>query len=206
MDIFVNARVHCLDGEAGRVTCVVINPVTDDITHIVVYDRQLLGMERLVPIKLVTQSSREAVSLNCRLQELAQCQAFIGVDYDFLEAETPYISAETAYWPTIEPVNADMYGAALAAASSEQVPPGEIVIHRGAPVLATDGLIGHVHEFVANPDTGHLTHIVLSRGHLWGKEDIAIPLSSVKSIDDSGVRLSLDIKAVGDLPKLTLKR
>ncbi len=176
------------------------------MTHIVVYDHQLLGMERLVPIMLVTKTTTDSVWLKCSLHDLSKCEPFIGVDYDYLEAENPYIYAETAYWLTLEPMDTNLYGEALAAAEYEEVPPGEVVIHRGAPVYAKDGLIGHVHEFVANPETGHLTHIVLSRGHLWGKQDISIPLSSVKAIEDDGVKLKLDVKAVSALPKLTLKR
>ena len=206
MDIFVGAKVHCSDKDAGHVTCVVINPVTDDMTHVVVYDHQLLGMERLVPITLVTTSTTDGVWLKCSLHDLSKCQPFIGVDYDFLDTENTSMYAETAYWPTLEPMDTNLYGEGLAAAEYEEVPPGEVVIHRGAPVRATDGLIGHVHEFVANPETGHITHIVLSRGHLWGKQDIAIPLSSVKAIEDDGVQLRLDIKAVSALPKLALKR
>ena len=206
MDISVDAKVHCTDGDAGHVTCVIINPVTDEITHVVVYDAKFLGVERIVPIKAVSQSTPEIINLNCKRSDLYDYDTFIGVDYDFLEREMPYMYGTAAYWPMAE---LDGYGELdemQMMAEYEKVPPGELLVRRGAAVYAKDEKIGHVHEFIADPQTGHITHLVLTRGHLWGRRDVVIPLSEINSYGDERVTLKIDKEAVGKLPELTIKR
>jgi hypothetical protein len=36
MDIPLNAEVHCTDGVCGRSTYVIVNPVNEQVTHVVV--------------------------------------------------------------------------------------------------------------------------------------------------------------------------
>jgi hypothetical protein len=206
MDISINAKVHCLDGDAGHVTCLAINPITNDITHLVLYDQQVLGVERLIPISLVTSSTDDEVTLNCRQKDLRRYEPFIGVDFNFLMQEPPYLNAESAYWPLVEPDGLDSYQTAYMMAQYEKVPPGELLVRRGAAVYAKDINIGHVHEFVADPDTGHISHLVLTRGHMWGKREILIPLSAIASYDKEQVTLKIDKDEVGELPEITLKR
>jgi hypothetical protein len=38
-----------------------------------------------------------------------------------------------------------------------QIPQGELSVRRGTRVEATDGYVGHVDEFVINPENGHIT-------------------------------------------------
>lgn len=206
MDISVNAKVHCTDGDAGHVTCVIINPVNDNITHLVAYDGDWLGIERIIPITLVASSTPTVVNLNCRRTDLQKYEPFIGVDYDFLEKEQPYVDAGSAYWPLVEPDDIGAYESAVAMAEHEQVPPGELSIRRGAPVFANGEQIGHVHEFVADPKTGHITHLVLTRGHLWGKNNVLIPLNVIDNFENDQVVLKIDKHAVGELPKFAIKR
>jgi sporulation protein YlmC with PRC-barrel domain len=42
-----------------------------------------------------------------------------------------------------------------------------------------------VDEFVVNPKNGHITHLVMREGHLWGQKDVIIPLALV-------LRVSID--------------
>ncbi len=38
MEIPLNAQVECTDGVCGHSACVLINPVTDQVTHLVVQE------------------------------------------------------------------------------------------------------------------------------------------------------------------------
>ena len=64
----------------------------------------------------------------------------------------------------------------------EQLPEGELSIHPGADVEATDGRVGQVQDFVIDPATDRVTHLVLREGHLWGK-DVTIPLDQIERIE-----------------------
>jgi len=44
-----------------------------------------------------------------------------------------------------------------------------------------------------------VTHVLLREGHLWGRKEIAIPVSAVVDLDE-GIRLKLTKQQVEDLP------
>ena len=73
----------------------------------------------------------------------------------------------------------------------DTVPVGEVEVRRGDRVQASDGAIGHVDGLVIDPASHHVTHVLLQEGHLWGRKEVAIPISAVTSTDD-GIWLSLD--------------
>jgi len=47
----------------------------------------------------------------------------------------------------------------------EQIPPGEPAVYRSARVEATDGKAGVLGEFLVNPLNGHISYLILMKGH-----------------------------------------
>jgi hypothetical protein len=80
----------------------------------------------------------------------------------------------------------------VAEETEAQVGPGE-------HVHALDGEIGRVHGFLADPGNHHVTHVLLQEGHLWGRKEVAIPISAVTGVEE-GIRLNLTRKQIKDLP------
>jgi hypothetical protein len=80
----------------------------------------------------------------------------------------------------------------------EIVPVGEAQLEPGDHVHALDGEIGQVEGFLVDP-SDQVTHILLKEGHLWGRKEVAIPVSAVTTAED-GIRLSMTKKQVEDLP------
>jgi sporulation protein YlmC with PRC-barrel domain len=76
-------------------------------------------------------------------------------------------------------------------------------VRRGDRVHATDGEIGHVEGLVIDPRNHHVTHVLLQEGHLWGRKEVAIPISAVTGADD-GIRVSLTKDGVRDLPPVDI--
>jgi hypothetical protein len=66
-------------------------------------------------------------------------------------------------------------------------------------------LLGHVDGFVVGSDE-LISHIVLERGHLWGKKDVTIPIKAVAGIDNDEVRLNLSKDEVGELSSVPVRR
>ena len=64
---------------------------------------------------------------------------------------------------------------------------------------ATDGDIGRLRGFRLDPASGQVAHVLLGEGHLWGREEVAIPFDQITGFDQ-GIRLSLTKKQVQDLP------
>ncbi len=82
---------------------------------------------------------------------------------------------------------------------AEEIDPAEAELIPGKPVHAVDGEIGQVLGFIVDPDDQQVTHVLLKEGHLWGRREVAIPVSAVTAID-KGIRLNLTKKQVEDLP------
>jgi len=81
-----------------------------------------------------------------------------------------------------------------------------LAVYRGARVEATDGKAGMLGEFLVNPLTGHISHLILMEGHLWGKKEVTIPVSAIDRIEEDTVYLKLDKKAVESLPSEPVRR
>jgi hypothetical protein len=70
------------------------------------------------------------------------------------------------------------------------------VVHTGEQVYATDGHIGHVGKLLENPETDELSYLVLEKGHLWGKKEIALPVSTIERFEENTVYLKIDKQEV----------
>jgi hypothetical protein len=86
---------------------------------------------------------------------------------------------------------------------SDRVPLGEVEVRRGDQVHATDGWIGSVQGLVIDPADHHVTHVLLAEGHLWGRKQVAIPITNASRVGDS-IRVELTKKQVEDLPPVGL--
>ena len=201
MDISIDADVQCTDGPGGRSTCVVLNPVTQRVTHIVVKEDGFPRLERLVPVEMVAETSPDQIHLTCSQQELHRLEAFI--ETEFLPGESSYAAyglGEYRLWPYVLPEDT------IFPVEHERVPPGELAVRRGTHVRATDGEVGRVDEFLTDRDTGHIAHLVLREGHLWGQKDVLIPVSEIGQIDEDHVYLTLRKEEVANLPTIPIRR
>jgi sporulation protein YlmC with PRC-barrel domain len=81
-----------------------------------------------------------------------------------------------------------------------RVPPHEATLHRGARVKATDGYVGQVDEFLVDPISEQITHLVLCEGHMWGRKDVGIPISLVERVEADTVYLKVDKHSIEALP------
>ena len=86
---------------------------------------------------------------------------------------------------------------------SDRVPTGDVQVRRGEHVHATDGPIGHVQGLVVDPSDHCVTHVLLEKGHLWGKKQVAIPINAVSGIDDA-VRITPSKQEVENLPAVNV--
>ena len=85
-------------------------------------------------------------------------------------------------------------------ATVDSVPSGTVDIHRELTVCATDGEIGQVQGLVVEPGGLQVTHVLLQKGHLRGRQEVAIPISAVTKIGTFFIHLSLTKHQVKELP------
>jgi hypothetical protein len=204
--IEIGADVRCSGGPCGRVQCVVIDPVAQEVTHIVVEARHRQGLGRLVPLDLISAAGNE-VSLNCDLaafEDLAPAE-----EIQFMPESVGYASYEPQ-----ETLTLPYYGLGLAAVTASEnaaravthdaLPLGEVGVHRGDCVHATDGEIGMVKGLVIERRTHQVTHVLLQEGHLWGRRDVAIPIRAVTAFE-GGIQVNMPKVAVQSLPLVVIE-
>lgn len=78
-------------------------------------------------------------------------------------------------------------------------------IQRELTVCATDGEIGQVQGLVVEPGGHQVTHVLLQKGHLPGRKEVAIPISAVTKIGTLLIYLSLTRHQVKDLPPVNIE-
>lgn len=198
MDIPVNAKVNCTDGECGRSTYVIVNPVTKQVTHLVVKENHSPNTERMVPVKWIEETGPDIVLLKCDREKFATMSNFVETEY--LREELPeYDHMAGGYFllPFVVPKVTKTLGV-----KHRSIPLGELAVKRGAAVYATDGHVGQVDEFLVDPKDGHITHLVMRNSHPWGQKEVTFSISEIDQIDRDGVHLKLDKHAVEALPKI----
>jgi hypothetical protein len=208
----IGVEVTCSDGVCGDLRCVVIDPVARVLTHLVVEPKHRQGQGRLVPIDLVDASAEE-ICLRCSAAEFDALEE--AEETHFLSgAGEPmgYGAGQALAWPYYG-LGGGMGGIGMGGMGmasgpqviiEDRVPAGEVEVRRGEHVHATDGDIGRVQGLVIDPKDHHVTHVLLQEGHLWGKQEIAIPIGAVKDVAADGVRLKLAKDEVRDLPPVDL--
>ena len=103
------------------------------------------------------------------------------------------------YWPYYGLGSGGFAGSIPPIVTTDTVPAGEVDVQRGDPVQATDGDIGRVQGLVIDRASRHVTHVLLQEGHMWGRKEVAIPISAVASTT-GGIRLRISKQEVQDLP------
>ena len=200
----IGADVSCTDGPCGTVIRVVLDPVAEELTDLVVEPTHRQGLGRLVPLSLVDATAGE-VRLRCTLAEFEKLGS--AEETEFLPGTAGYAAygpQQVLSWPYygLGGMNMELETVSQTV-TYDKVPLGEVAVRRGQSVQATDGDIGRVQGLVIDPRSHHVTHVLLQEGHLWGRKEVAIPISAVTDSTD-GIKLKISKQEVQDLPPVDL--
>jgi sporulation protein YlmC with PRC-barrel domain len=211
----IGTEVSCSDGACGELSRVVVDPVARAVTHLVVEPKHDPGFGRLVPLDLV-DATAAGIRLRCTMADFDKLGP--AEETKFIPGGTgsvDYAEGEVLSWPYY---GLGMGGGLVAPAGGlgvdmadigqtviyDKIPLGEVSVSRDQPVHATDGNIGRVQGLVIDPRDNHVTHVLLQEGHLWGRKEVAIPISAVSRVDEDGIQLSMAKAGVQDLPPVDI--
>jgi hypothetical protein len=205
----LGAAASCTDGACGVVSRTILDPAAGTVTHLVIVPRHHHGEGRLVPVGLVEAAAGQ-VRVRCSLAEFARLDPAEDVEVadDGYGGGYGQAAAVQGYG------GVGGFGAGGSATGmgigmglghgtpvivSHAVPVGETEVERHESVHCVDGEIGQVEGFIVSGADHRVTHVLLKEGHLWGRRQVAIPVSAVASVD-AGIRLNITKKQVEDLP------
>ena len=216
MRLELGTPVRCTDDTFGELADVVIDPISERLTHLVVRPRdQESQAARLVPIELAEASEEKSeISLHGTVEEVNRLEPV----HEFAYLRLGEAPVEDPDWDVgVEDVLAMPYYEAdplgpnpnyepNVGMTYDRVPKGEVEIRRSSAVTSADGHdLGHVDGFLVDGE-GQITHFILERGHLWGRREITIPIGAVAKVETDAVTLSLSKDEVGALPSVRVHR
>jgi uncharacterized protein YrrD len=170
----IGGHVEATDGRCGHLTRVILDPVAESVTHLVVEPGHHEELARLVPVDLVVSIEDDPIRLNCTTKQFEQLDSA----EDITVPDAPVTGFGGRAGHHYEPM------------FSDRVPTGKVEIRRGDPVHARDGWIGAVKGLVMDPVDHHVTHVILQEGHVWGRKQVAIPIGAANHVGDE-IRVAL---------------
>ena len=208
MKLELGTSIRCADGATRELVDVVIDSSSSRVTHLVIRPAQHAEDARLVPISLASRAEdgESEISLNCGAADL---ERFDPVHkFEILRAgERPN---EDPKWdvgvedivvaPNYAPTAFGDYGGSLdsdVTISYDRVPKGEIELRHASSVYSADGHhLGSVDAVVVDDDD-RLTHLLLERGHLWWKREVALPAEAITKFESDMLTLGLTKRELG---------
>ena len=192
---------------AGRSAYVIVNPVNQLLTHLVVREEWPPFVEHMVPVDRVEETSPNLIKLSCTLDQLRKMEPFEFEQY--IRVKSPNYEkwqGSMVAWPYVLPTNSSTFDEdRYIPLELENTPAGELAVRRGAQVDAADGYFGQVEELLVNSKNMHVTHLVVREKRLWNRRDVAIPVSQIEHAEENSVHLKLDRHSIKELPTVPVQ-
>lgn len=201
MRLQLGRPVRCADDAVRELVDVVIDSHDTRVTHLVVQPSKQPEEARLVPLALVdSEASNADLALRCDAEQLEKLDRVH--EYVFLRpGEQPKedakwdVGVEDVYTtPNYAPSTFGEYTGDLdrgVGMAYDRVPKGEIELRQASSVYSADEHhMGRVKGLVADGEA-QVTHLLLERGHLWWKREIAVPADAVSKFETDLVTLGV---------------
>ncbi len=199
--------------EIGTIDRVVLDPSTNEVTHLVVRKGFLFAEDKVIPIDLVQLGTENKVILGNDSGDPQSLPRFEETHYIPLEevsADKDYPSdyAPPLYWyPPVGRTTGGYPGYSYAfpiapflVETEKNIPDGAIALKEGAKVLSSEGKhVGSVEQVFTDTRTDRVTHFLVSQG-LFVKAKKLVPLAWVVQVNEDQVQLKVKAEILEKLP------
>jgi uncharacterized protein YrrD len=215
MQLRDKADVLFPDGsKVGDVERVVLDPHSDEVSHIVVGKGLLLSEERVLPIEVIDRTENGRVVLKESVEDIDSFPKFEEENYLKIEQEAttrgkPSSFSRPYYWyppsslldwtdTTYIPDGATSY----VKATERNIPSGYVALEEGAKVFSSDGdYVGDIEEIILEPDGERAVQVLISKG-IFFKERKLIPTIWFRSVMEEEVHLAVSTDTLQRLPEV----
>ena len=214
--------VYTAQGDkVGEVARVVIDPKTDEVTHVVVKKGFLLTVDKVVPISLIGPTVENHVTLRETAGDLEALPIFEETHFVPLGEEKGQETAaeeqaRSSYW---YPPTGTLWWRAggylgypglfhsmppYVVEVKSNIPDGTVALKEGAKVLSMDDEhVGNVETVLTDPIENRATHLVISKGLLL-KERKLVPTDWISVVMSDEVHLAVGSDVIQGLRKYEL--
>ena len=172
----------------GDLKRVVVDPVSREITHMIVQKGFLFATDRVVPIDLVDSHGSDQIVLTRGFEE-SDFPEFVDSHFAPLATDPRNAPLVWAHPLGVGALMASPSRVRVRAETERAVPDGSAVLSEDTVVLdANSEKIGTASDF-AMDDNGFITHVTVEGG--WLRDDRTIPMVWAERVDGNAIHLSL---------------
>jgi uncharacterized protein YrrD len=200
--------------EVGKVNRFVLDPATNEVTHIVIQKGWLLPEDKVVPFQMVSSESEGRIVLSEDVGEFDKLPPFEETHFVRAADEEPgdpvpsgdpaYVLTPAYYW---YPSHANVGYPGMAFGyftwpreTTRNIPEDTIPLKEGTDVISSDGdSVGSIERLMVEPESNRATHFLISQGTLF-KDRKLVPAHWVKSVEEGKVYLAVSSRLLERLP------
>jgi len=200
------------DGEkVGNVKEVVIDPKTDEVSHVILKKGSVLSKDKVLPISLVEDANEERVKLYPLDHSLDSLPAY--KEEQFVEIRDqkqrqPVVGSPPiliTYPPVgpypVRPQIKNEHEMKVAKKEIKNIPHDVQPIQEKAKVVTLDGHhIGDVERLILDHQTDNATHLIISEGLLLVEKKV-VPVDWINEYDENEIHLAVDRRVIENLPE-----
>ena len=203
------------DEKVGRIDRVVLDPRSNEMTHLVVQKGLLFLKDKVVPLDCVESATEERVELKEGCDDPNEFPDFEETHYipveetggsearghDGLDKLAWYYPVPGgAWWRQRSLANPGISKPPYVRKTELNIPEGTVALEEGAKVVSSEGEhVGNIERVYADEEEQRVTHLLISKG-LISKSRKLIPSMWVDSVREDEVRLSIGERFVEKLP------
>lgn len=196
--------------KVGKVKEVVIDPKTDEVSHVILKKGAILSKDKVLPISLVEDANEERVKLYPMDQSLDSLPDYKEEQFVEIrdEKERQPVFGSPPILITYPPVGPYPVGPHIKEEHEIRVAKKEIKniphdvqpIQEGAKVVTLKGHhIGDVERLILDHQTDNATHLIISEGVLLVEKKV-VPVSWINEYDEESIHLAVDRHVIENLP------
>lgn len=212
----------------GRITRIVMDPVTDKVTHVVVRHGLIFTEDKVIPIEYFRSASPERADLRDDVGDLEALPVFKESHYvpagnagddvpeNSMDAQVPpflywYPPMTLSSQHTIGYYGVPSFGGTLEDEyqnrryvkwTTQNIPDDTVAVKEGAEVISADGKhVGDIEEIQVDSESDYATHVLISQG-LFLKEKKWVPTLWFRTVEDDRVYLAVTSSLLKTLPEV----
>lgn len=207
--------------EVGKINRIILDPATNEVTHLVVQKGWLFSEDKVVPFEMVNSADEDKVVLNKDRENFEELPPFEESHFvrtrdadlspgerssspsgDVSRGGNPrYSFAPAYYWyPPVGYLGYPLgYYGWPPMETVRNIPQETVPLKEGTDVMSSDGEhVGDVERLFVSPDSNKATHFVISQGLF--KDRKLVPAHWVKSVGEDKIHLSVSAELLESLP------
>ncbi len=208
--------VFTADGdELGEINRFILDPKTNEVTHIVIQKGGLFSEDKVVPFDKIRSETEEGLVLSEEIEDFDQLPPFEETHYVDAEPGNPdlaraeeraaYPVGPAYYWyPPYGYLGYSAYGPGPygwpVGLTHQNIPEGSVSLQEGTDVISSDGEhVGDVERLLIDDDNNQVTHFLITQG-LFFKDRKLVPANWIRTVMEDKVQLNVTADLLESLP------